>query len=242
MEFVGRRLAKYLAAPSRNFEPAVSGGLEVSWSGFVRPGDVLLVEGHSRVSAAIKYLTQSSWSHACLVAGDLSRHGPLIEADLERGVIVSDYEKYADFNVRICRPFGLSVKDTRRVIDFGLARLGYKYDLRNLFDLARYFLHRVPAPSRHRRWLLTLGSGDPTRAVCSTLIAEGFQAVRYPILPHAWWTSPDPRHRQLIYQIRNFHAYTPRDFDLSPYFEIVKPTLRQGIDYRKLAWNETAVI
>ena len=28
----------------------------------LQPGDVLLVEGHSRVSVAIKYLTQSTWS------------------------------------------------------------------------------------------------------------------------------------------------------------------------------------
>ena len=30
---------------------------------------------------------------------------------------------------------------------------------------------------------ITLGSGDPTRAICSTLIAEAFQSEAYPILP-----------------------------------------------------------
>ena len=34
------------------------------------PGDVVLVEGDTRISVAIKYLTQSSWSHACLFVGD----------------------------------------------------------------------------------------------------------------------------------------------------------------------------
>ena len=29
----------------------------------LQPGDVLLVEGQTRVSVAIKYLTQSTWSH-----------------------------------------------------------------------------------------------------------------------------------------------------------------------------------
>ncbi|MCP9231169.1 MULTISPECIES: hypothetical protein [unclassified Mesorhizobium] len=28
--------------------------------------------------------------------------------------------------------------------------------------------------------------------------------------------------------------YTPRDFDLSPYFRIVKPTLEYGFDYRQM--------
>ena len=35
----------------------------------LRPGDVLLVEGSSRISTAIKYLTQSTWSHAALFVG-----------------------------------------------------------------------------------------------------------------------------------------------------------------------------
>src|SRR5208282_354723 len=31
--------------------------------------------------------------------------------------------------------------------------------------------------------MLALGSGDPTHTICSTLIAEAFQHVRYPVLP-----------------------------------------------------------
>jgi hypothetical protein len=30
---------------------------------------------------------------------------------------------------------------------------------------------------------MTLGSGDPTRLICSALIAQAFEVVRYPILP-----------------------------------------------------------
>ncbi|RVA19265.1 lipo-like protein, partial [Mesorhizobium sp. M7D.F.Ca.US.004.03.1.1] len=32
--------------------------------------------------------------------------------------------------------------------------------------------------------------------------------------------------------------YTPRDFDLSPYFRIVKPTLEYGFDYRQMVWDD----
>ena len=31
--------------------------------------------------------------------------------------------------------------------------------------------------------MIALGSGDPTRAICSTMIAQAFGLVHYPILP-----------------------------------------------------------
>src|SRR5215813_339162 len=36
----------------------------------IKKGDVVLVEGDQRVSEVIKYLTQSSWSHAAIYIGD----------------------------------------------------------------------------------------------------------------------------------------------------------------------------
>lgn len=36
--------------------------------------------------------------------------------------------------------------------------------------------------------------------------------------------------------------YAPRDFDISPYFAVVKPTLQAGLDYRRLAWDEESAI
>ena len=36
----------------------------------LRPGDVVLVDGCDKVSAAIRFLTQSSWSHAAMFVGD----------------------------------------------------------------------------------------------------------------------------------------------------------------------------
>jgi hypothetical protein len=33
--------------------------------------------------------------------------------------------------------------------------------------------------------------------------------------------------------------YTPRDFDISPYFQVVKPTIEHGFSYRGLARAET---
>ena len=73
--------------------------------------------------------------------------------------------------------------------------------------------------------LLALGSGDPTRAICSTLIAQCFQCINYPILPRTI-----PGCAADILQTRHHSLFVPRDFDVSPYFEIVKPTLVTGFD------------
>jgi hypothetical protein len=32
----------------------------------------------------------------------------------------------------------------------------------------------------------------------------------------------------------------PRDFDISPYFRIIKPTLEAGFDHHQLAWAESS--
>ena len=146
-------------------------------------------------------------------------------------------------HTRICRPVGLSDEDCKRVVDFVIARIGQRYDLKHVFDLMRYLLPTLPVPTKFRRRLLALGSGDPTRAICSTLIAQAFQSVLYPVLPEiqrAW--SNDPMHIDCyaeIYRIRHHNLYTPRDFDISPFFDIIKPTLKNGFDYHSLAWSDT---
>jgi hypothetical protein len=214
----------------------------------LQPGDVLLVEGHTRVSGAIKYLTQSTWSHSALYVGDAL--GPpaageepkvLIEADLREGVRAVPLSHFAGLHTRICRPVGLTPEDLRTVVVFAVKSIGEAYDLKNLMDLVRYLLPQPPVPRRWRRRLIALGSGDPTRAICSTLIAEAFGRVRYPILPT--WTPPRPGAGEAAAQaellhIRHHSLYVPRDFDISPYFAIVKPTIEHGFDYKKLHWAE----
>src|SRR5690606_41784127 len=87
------------------------------------------------------------------------------------------------------------------------------------------------------------GAGDPPRALCSTMIAEAYGQIRYPILPDI---SREPGRaaaesaysRSEIMHIRHHSLYTPRDFDLSPYFRIVKPTLEYGFDYRSVTWAQ----
>ena len=231
---------------------------------------MLLVEGEQRVSEVIKYLTQSSWSHAALYVGDeLWRRTPamrrvlaaefgedaqhlVVEALVEEGVVASPLSKYINFNIRVCRPYNLRREDVDIVLDDVIAQIGCRYDIKNLLDLARYFLPVTFIPRRLRRKALSFGSGVPTQVICSSLIARAFGKVGYPILPEVTLSDePAPQsmfarlaRRPLrptsLFRRRPITLTTPRDFDVSPYFEVIKFNLLEAsrFDYRKIRWIE----
>jgi len=212
----------------------------------LRPGDVLLVEGLSRFSIAIKYLTQSTWSHSALYIGSWQgQTGMLVEVDVREGVRLVPLSHFFGLQARICRPVKLDESEITELIGYATDRLGYRYDLKNILDLMRYLIPTPPVPNRWRRRMLSLGSGDPTRAICSSLIAQAFQSIRYPILPTVTLEKAFDPDMQEIYQetlhIRHHSLFVPRDFDLSPYFEVVKPTLIAGFDPHLVTWSEPPV-
>ena len=134
----------------------------------------------------------------------------------------------------------MSEDDLRRVVDFMTERIGLQYDLKNIIDLMRYLFPTPPVPTTWRRRMIALGSGDPTRAICSSLIAQAFQTVRYPILPQ---TQPDDYDAvRTMLNIRHHSLFTPSDFDLSPYFRVVKPTIERGFDYKALEWADRQMV
>jgi hypothetical protein len=250
LDYIGRRLVDYLTAPIPGFRPASTTDFD-KLQRAMHTGDVLLVEGDTRIATGIKYLTQSTWSQSALYVGPIpDRNEPdgephvLVEALVEEGVISAPLSKYRDYHTRICRPLGLGEEDRRRVAAFAIERIGLQYDVKNIVDLARYLLPTPPVPSRFRRRLIALGSGEPTRAICSTLIAQAFQLVNYPILPRIRSVSdPDapvqnPAATKEILEIRHNSLFAPRDFDISPYFAIVKPTIEAGFDFHKVAWAQ----
>lgn len=244
---MGRKLAAAVSKPNHAHG---SGGAPKAAQllDCLRPADVLLVDANSRAARAIKYLTQSSWSHAALFVGRRlaaisgGAEHRFVEADMLAGVRGTGIDQYAGLHVRICRPIGLSVDEADAVCDHAIARLGHQYDLRNVFDLARYLITTPPAPASIRRRMLALGSGDPTRAICSTLIAQAFQSIRYPILPDASLQAanrPDcPGCMDEILHIRHHSLFAPRDFDVSPYFEIIKPHAPANFDFRQMRWGD----
>ena len=276
--FLYRHASRILTAPLGGYHRSSGQDVE-QLKRHVKKGDVLLVCGDQRVSEVIRYLTQSSWSHAAIYVGDELLHRDpalarkleeqfgdearqlIVEALIDEGVVASPLSKYRGFHLRLCRPFGLAPHDVANVMNRVIAQMGGEYDLANLFDLGRYFLPVSIVPARLRREALAFGSGRPTEVICSSMIARAFDSVGFPILPRTEeevveaecnatrptyhlgmgtpsWPSRRPLARHLRLSRRPFGLITPRDFDLSPYFMIVKPTLEYGFDYRALTWDE----
>ncbi|MBD3620090.1 MAG: hypothetical protein HUJ28_11510 [Chromatiales bacterium] len=226
----------------------------------VKPCDVVLVEGRSRISRMIKTLTLSGWTHAALYVGRLhdiedadiraliERHWegdpgePLvIEALLGEGTIVAPLSKYRRYHLRICRPAGISRRDAFDVIRHAAGRLGLDYDLRQVFDLARFLFPWGIIPRRGRSSLFVHNAGAPTHNVCSSMIARAFHSVQYPVMP---MYVHDAEGKLRLYQ-RNFRLFTPKDFDSSPYFEIIKYPLFAFDElaiYRSLPWDTEGVL
>jgi len=228
----------------------------------IRPGDVVLVDGDQRVSQVIKYLTMSNWSHSAIYVGSALVRNPvlrldiqrrfgkearylLVEALLDEGVVVSPLVKYIDYNMRVCRPYGLDKKQIAVVLDYVISRVGFTYDRRNIFDLFRYLLPVTLIPSRLREEALHFGSGKETETICSSLIAEAFGKVHFPILPENIRRNRETRSRlrqtlfgrptRRVYsgvlQTRHPSLCVPQDFDLSPYFDVVKFNAREKIEF-----------
>jgi len=240
----------------------------------IRKGDVLLVEGDQRVSVVIKYLTQSSWSHAALYVGDeLVRRGgelaafalesfgddahDLIVEALYDGVVASPLDKYVDFNVRLCRPHQLRAEHLRIILDDAIETIDWRYDLRNMLDLAVRLPLESLLPGRFPLEDHRLGSGVESTVICTSLLGRLFRKVRFPVLPTVSFPEKEqapfalkrrfglfPRRRRRrapgVYRSRHPTLITPRDFDVSPYFDIVKFNAigNRGFDYVDIRWAD----
>jgi hypothetical protein len=225
----------------------------------LKPADVILIEGRSRIGEIIKRLTNSAWTHSALYVGRLHdiddpnirelikhhytgnpRDQLIIESLAGSGTIVSSLESYNKEHIRICRPTGLHYNDVQHVIMFAAEHLGYEYDSRHFFDLGRFYLRSKLIP---RRWLSYLFKNNPKESdkeICSTLIGNAFRSIKFPILPLIKNTAEN----KMILIERNTRLLTPSDFDYSPYFNIIKypiiPDNNDG-DYKRFPWSETLI-
>ncbi|MGO9806302.1 MAG: YiiX/YebB-like N1pC/P60 family cysteine hydrolase [Rhodomicrobium sp.] len=251
LDWISRRLTGHLTSETPGKEPFVPSE-EGALRRTLRRGDVVLVSGSSRLSGAIKYLTHSPWSHAALYVGEkpaLPGKGNephvLVEVAVGEGCISAPLSKYTPYHTRICRPVGLTEEDCDAAVQYMISHLGTKYDMRNVIDLARYLFPAPPVPGHLRRRMIALGSGDPTRSICSTLIADAFEHVHYPILPDVerlvagGQSISEFRYKEILH-IRHHSLFTPADFDISPYFMILKPTIEEGFNYKTLTWGAAA--
>jgi hypothetical protein len=96
------------------------------------------------------------------------------------------------------------------------------------------YLFPCPLTQRWRRRAIALGSGDASRIICSSLIAQTFEALRPAQIAYIENQSA----RREVAAIRHSSLYAPRDFDLSPYFTVVKPTLARSFNYKDMQWAD----
>jgi hypothetical protein len=226
----------------------------------IEPCDVLLLEGRSRVSQVIKLVTQSAWTHSAIYVGrlmdiqDRELHDLIaahydgdpadqliVESLLGEGTVVAPLSKYDGEHLRVCRPAGLSRADQQAVMHYAARQLGIPYDVRQLFDLGRFFLPWSLMPRRWRSTLFEHHAGEATRHVCSSMMASAYSAVDFPILP---FIERHPDGQMVLYK-RNPRLFVPRDFDLSPYFDVIKfpyLDLLDVVSYRALPWSDSGIV
>ncbi len=227
----------------------------------IRKGDVVLVEGRSQMSRIIKLFSGSHWSHVAMYVGDeliqpdhskrrdylslYRRHAQhlLVEAYSGQGVKVAPLYRYRDFNIRICRPYGILPEDMDTVVKDVIDHIGRQYDDQNIVELAWMMIGAIFGPHRKNVRQKCLGSCDEFQVICSGMIAKAFQKVGYPIVPELdplpagqRALSANPYGARLL--MRHFSQIIPRDFDLSPNFEVIKFNLvGEPFDYRNI-WQE----
>lgn len=220
-----------------------------------KPADVWLVEGHTRLSRIISVITRSPWTHAMLFIGKpkqtlspedcqkISKHyvgsldEPLvIESRMGRGVIINPAVHYQNRHIRICRAKGLVAADVEKVIRYAIAHLGDGYNSLQILDLARFLYPWHILPRRWHSSLFTFKAGETTKLTCSCLLANAFESVDFPILPLILKSKKE----HPVFVLRNPNLFTPRDFDYSPFFEILKfPVVEfsKTHNYRNLEWD-----
>lgn len=227
----------------------------------IRPGDVLLIEGYSRISHAIRTITQSPWTHSALYIGrlidyedeasrsKLRQHTSandntslIIEGLIDKGAALTPLSTYHNQHIRICRAIGITPADTQAVLNYAINLLGQPYNFRQLLDLARFVLPWSILPRRWGSSLFRTRSGKCESGLCSSLIAEAFTSVQFPILPYI--KSDGEEGMELFH--RNPHLFMPKDFDYSPYFAIIKHPLFNPDEplpyYRRLPWTKKGLI
>jgi hypothetical protein len=225
----------------------------------IRQGDIILIEGRTRIGDVIKAITLSRWTHAVLFLGRLGdiedqetrnhiksyypgdpNEQLIIESILGEGTIISPLTKYQFDNLRVCRPKEIPPQDVQAVIRSTSKFLGSKYDMRHIFDFARFLIPYWFIPRRWRTTLFDYRAGDITRTICSTMIVEAFASNQYPVLPVIQRTEEG----KYVWSRRNPRLFTPSDFDYSPYFDIIKyPFLGdEKALYKKLPWDASGVV
>ncbi len=257
-----RSVMRRLEAPAKGYQQRIYNNFDNLYK-HIRNGDVVLVEGRAEISRIIKLFSTSHWSHNAMYVGDelikrgrsfrdkyLNEFGDdanhlVIEAFAGKGVIASPIRKYQDYNIRVCRPFGISSTDLQTVIEKVIGNLGKHYDQQNIIDIALMILPSWVNPFKKRTITACLGKCNEFQVIGSGMTAQAFQSVGYPIVPGL---KPHDEDKKTLKQnpygaklvMRHYSQILPRDFDLSPNFETIKFNIIEGgkFNYKSLSWDD----
>lgn len=264
LAFLQNYIVRRLNSPTRGYHLRIHNNPRNLYK-HIRKGDVVLVEGRTELSRAIKLFSNSHWSHIALYVGDeLIRKGRprrerylrefgedakhlIIEAFTGKGVMAAPLRNYCEYNMRVCRPYGIDKKDLRSVVAEVIDNLGKRYDEQNIVDIALMLLPSWLNFFKKRGITACLGSCNDFRVICSGMIAKAFQNVGYPVVPGLEPKSESDRNSdrnpygaKLV--MRHYSQVLPRDFDLSPNFQIVKFNIIENgrFEYKALPWERAA--
>lgn len=256
--YLRKKILSRLDRPRQNYQQLAYNNLEKLYKA-VKIGDVVLVEGRSEMSSLIRLFSSSHWSHSAFYVGDRLRdfvdteeisyaekYGEdashmVVEAYSGEGVIAAPLAKYVDYNIRLCRPYGIDESDLELVIETVIGRLGMHYDDQNIIAIALLALQTLWRSKSKTTLKACLGNCNDFQVICSGMIAQAFQSVSYPVVP-----ALVPRTKEEVFDdnnpygsglmMRHYSQITPKDFDLSPNFEIIKYNIigNAQFDYKSL--------
>jgi hypothetical protein len=203
----------------------------------LKPADVILIEGTSRVDATMRQVTGCQWTHAMLFigkpmdipdadvrtsiitwAGETPDVPLILHSTLDKGPHLLPLAAIERFNLRVVRPRSLGARDGQQVVRYAVSRLGPRPRFMQWLDLMRFMLPWSLVPARWRNALFRYHPGRHARAGTSSLIADAFSFIQYPILPLV--KISNDKGTQLFR--RNLRICLPSDIEQSPYFDIVK--------------------
>lgn len=212
----------------------------------LQPGDVILIDGRSRLDEALKSVTSSRWSRAILYLGQphdiadpaLRRQlaeylpcGPdtrlILSARLDSGITLQSLSLLEHEHLRICRPRSLDNEERQALIRHAISRLGVGTQ-RSWFSVITLLLPWSLLPRRWRCSSFAALAGSLLRQITGTPVGEAFNFVQFPVMPLVKQERDGASH---LYS-RQPGIYFASDFDHSPYLDIVKYPFIDQLDNR----------
>ena len=214
----------------------------------LEPGDVILIDGQSRLDDTLKSITLSRWSRAALYLGrlhdiadpamraTLAAYLPcspdtqlVVQARLDRGLVLEPLSVLEPDHLRICRPRGLPAGEQREVTRYAVSRLGIGSE-RAWWSLLALLMPWSWLPRRWRTGLFARTASGLLRLLSGTTLGEAYSFVQFPVLPLVKRADQDqPR----LYR-RQPRVFFAADFDHSPYFDVIKYPFIDQVTHEKL--------